>query len=132
MAYISQQDKARIAAKIRPLLAKYRLRGTLSIRNHSTVTLTVSQGPIDFIGNYNARAQARQLEYTPAQDHIQVNTHWCHEHFTGTAGKFLTEARAALKSADWYDRSDIQTDYFDTAYYIAINIGRWDKPYQLR
>ena len=28
-----------------------------------------------------------------------------------------------------YDNSDVQTDYFDTGWYIDINIGSWDKPY---
>lgn len=131
MAYISQQDKARIATKIRPLLDKYGVKGTLSLRNHSTLVLTVTKGPIDFIGNFNACAQQRQVDHTPAQGHIQVNTYWCHEHFTGPAREFLIEALTALKSADWYEDSDSQTDYFNTAYYITINIGRWDKPYQL-
>lgn len=131
MAYISQQDKAQVAAKIRPLLTKYGVKGTLSTRNHTTLVLTVSRGPIDFIGNFMTTAQARGKDHWPAQDYIQVNTYWCHEHFTGPAREFLTEALRALKSADWYDHSDCQTDYFNTAYYIAINIGKWDKPYQL-
>ena len=37
----------------------------------------------------------------------------------------------ALKSADWYDKSDAMTDYFNTAYYVDVNIGKWDKPYSL-
>jgi hypothetical protein len=32
---------------------------------------------------------------------------------------------------DYYDRSDAMTDYFDTAYYTNINLGKWDKPYEL-
>ena len=31
----------------------------------------------------------------------------------------------------WFDKSDAMTDYFHTAYYFHLNIGRWDKPYQL-
>jgi hypothetical protein len=58
-----------------------------------------------------------------------VNQFWFHEHYDGEAKAFLTEAIDALKSADYYDRSDAMTDYFDTAYYMDINIGRWDKPY---
>ncbi|PHS22098.1 MAG: hypothetical protein COA84_13025 [Robiginitomaculum sp.] len=29
----------------------------------------------------------------------------------------------------WYDKSDSQTDYFDTAFYYHVNIGKFDKPY---
>ena len=32
-------------------------------------------------------------------------------------------------SAGWFDKSDIQTDYFHTAYFIGINVGKWNKPY---
>ena len=36
-----------------------------------------------------------------------------------------------MQGTIYYDRSDIQTDYFDVAYYISIHIGKWDKPYIL-
>jgi hypothetical protein len=36
-----------------------------------------------------------------------------------------------MKGTSWYDNSDIMTDYFDVAYYNNINIGKWDKPYEL-
>ena len=41
------------------------------------------------------------------------------------------QAIKELKSADWYDESDAQVDYFNTAYYVDINVGQWDKPYQI-
>ena len=34
-----------------------------------------------------------------------------------------------MKGNKWYDKSDAMVDYFDTAYYIDINIGKWNKPY---
>jgi hypothetical protein len=133
MAYISQEDKAKIAAQIKPLLKQYGVKGSLSIQNHSTIVLTLKSGSIDFIGNYNATIKERDpsgnRRINPAKDSINVNVYWCHEHFTGVAKKFLTEAVAALKSAGWYDNSDAMTDYFNTAYYMDINIGKWDKPY---
>ena len=33
------------------------------------------------------------------------------------------------KGKGWYDKSDAMTDYFDTAYYISMNVGEWNKPY---
>jgi dipeptide/tripeptide permease len=36
-----------------------------------------------------------------------------------------------MKSADWYDKSDAQVDYFNTAYYYDVNVGSWNKPYKL-
>ena len=30
---------------------------------------------------------------------------------------------------DWYDDSDMMTDYFSTAFYVFTGIGKWDKPF---
>jgi hypothetical protein len=35
-----------------------------------------------------------------------------------------------MNAGNW-DKSDIQTDYFDVGWYIDVNVGRWDKPYAL-
>lgn len=132
MAFISNETKATIAANIKPVLKKYGVKATLAVRDHRTIVLNVRSGPIDFIENY-----IDNVSVTCADEHnlrenrsISVNPYWFQDHFTGTAKKFLTEALAALKSAGWYDRSDIMTDYFDTAYYVDINIGKWNKPYE--
>jgi hypothetical protein len=114
MAYMNQERKTKIAVALNPILKKYGIKGTLSVRSHMTIVLTLKSGKIDFGGN-----------------NLDINPYWFHEHFTGDAKNFLTEAFAALKSADWYDRSDSRFDYFDTAYYTDINIGKWNKPYEL-
>ena len=114
MAYMNREKKAKIAAKIKPLLKRYGLKGSLAVRNHSTIVLNLKSGKIDFGG-----------------DRIQVNTYWAHEHYTGVAKEFLVQAIKELKSADWYDESDAQVDYFNTAYYVDINVGQWNKPYEL-
>jgi hypothetical protein len=124
MAYINQDDKKRIAAELKPILKRYGVKGTLSIHNHSTIVLTVKSGKIDFFADYGDREDARKFG-------IDVNPYWFHEHFVGKSKEFLAKAFAALKSADWYDESDIQTDYFNTAYYFRVNIGKWNKPYTL-
>jgi len=36
---------------------------------------------------------------------------------------------AAMKGTKWYDNSDAMTDYFDTAYYLSLKVGQWNKPY---
>ena len=136
MAYINQAAKAKITAALKPILAKYGVKGSLSIRNHSTIVLTLKSGRIDFIGNSNRVCGASHYQvsrgFTPnTSGYEQVNTYWYQDHYDGEAKAFIKEAIQALKSANWYDESDIQTDYFNTAYYIDINIGKWDKPYVL-
>lgn len=122
MAYMNQEMKATIAKNLKPVLKKFGVKGTLSVSNHSTIVLTLKSGKIDFFADYGDSEDARKFG-------IDVNPYWFHEHFTGKSKQFLTEAFRALKSANWYDESDIQTDYFNTAYYFRINVGKWNKPY---
>ena len=132
MAYMNQSKKAVIASKLKPVLKKYGLKGSLSVNNHSTIVLTVKSGKIDFIKNFNSTTQNRPGGFrngSAAEKYISVNPYWYQEHFTGQSKEFISEAMAALKGADWYDKSDAQYDYFDTAYYVDINIGKWNKPY---
>jgi len=132
MAYIDQDRKAVIQAALKPILKKYGVRGTLSIRNHMTIVLTVKSGKIDFIDNFNRVAGQKYGDrFSPAAGSIQVNTYWFKDHFDGLASDFIQDALTVLKSGGWYDNSDAMTDYFDTAYYIDINIGRWDRNYVL-
>lgn len=137
MAYMNQERKAKVAAKVKPILAKYGMKGTLKVRNHTAISLTLRSGPIDFIGDLS---EQRLLWYVTTQVdkdkmreryEISINPYWFHEHYSGQSLAFLSEIIPAMKSADWYDRSDIQTDYFDTAYYYDVHVGSWQKPYKL-
>lgn len=133
MAYMNQDKKALIAAALKPILKKYGIKGSLAVRNHSTIVLNIKAGKIDFIKNFNEtvvrQPRYNDRQFTPAKDSIQVNPYWFQEHFSGTAVKALQEIFRAMKGAGWYDNSDAQTDYFDTAYYVDVNIGRWNQPY---
>jgi len=114
MAYMNQERKAKIAEALKPVLAKYKMKGTLSVRHHSAIVLTLKKGPIDF-----------------GKTEGSVNVFWIDKFYEGVARDFLKEAHDALLSAGWYNRSDAMTDYFDIAYYTDINIGAWGKPYEV-
>jgi hypothetical protein len=124
MAYMNQEKKKVIAAKLKPVLKKYGVKGSLSVRNHMSIVLNVKSGKIDFFSDYGDIEDARKFG-------IQVNPYWFQDHFTGKAKEFLADAFDALKAAGYYNNSDAQIDYFDTAYYYDINIGKWNKPYAL-
>lgn len=137
MAYANQTTKATIAKNLKPILAKYGVKGTLSVRNHSSVVLTITAGKIDFFGDLVTDRHSLLGVSTIDRDklrergHLQVNQYWYHEHYTGISKEFFAEVVPAMQSADWFDHSDAQVDYFHTAYYYDINIGRWNKPYLL-
>lgn len=134
MAYMNSEKKAKISANLKPVLAKYGVKGTLSVRNHSTICLTIKSGKIDFIANSNRVCGASPYQvnggFRPnTSGYSDVNPYWFQEHYDGAAKAFMTEVFDALRSADWFDESNAQIDYFSTAYYCNINIGKWNKPY---
>jgi hypothetical protein len=121
MAYMNQEKKARIAANVKPILKKFGVKGSLSVRSHMSICLTITEGVIDFNKDYGSDSKFG----------IQVNPYWYKDHFKGRSKEFLSEVIPAMYSADYYDNSDAQIDYFDTAYYVDVNIGKWNKPYKV-
>jgi hypothetical protein len=133
MAHITQEEKKIIESRIKPILKEYGVRGTFSVRHHMDLVLTIWEGPIDFIGNYNEEVSNRGTIDCPCREgFMQVNEYWYHEHFTGIALEFLNKVIPALKTDDWYCDDDIQSDYFNRKYYYTVKIGTWDKPYILK
>ena len=120
MVYVSQKDKAKLAPEIKKVLSKYGMKGSISIRHHSSLVVTLQSGSIDF------------GEYTHGDGYIQVNTYHIDSHYRGKAKAFLTELLAAMKGPDYFNNDDAMTDYFHRSHYTDINVGRWNKPYFLQ
>lgn len=133
MAYMSQQHKQELTPTIKAILKKYNLKGSLAVRNHSTLVLTIKSGKIDFIKNYNDTVKNCFAEHgdhvATRENYLDVNTYWVHKNFTGEAKECLEELVAAMKGPKFFDHSDAMTDYFHCSHYIDINIGKWNKPY---
>lgn len=134
MAYMNQEKKQKIATALKPILAKYGMKGSLRVHNHNSIGLTLTAGPIDFVAAMDRQRIGAALydeDFLRKEYCFDINPYWYHEHYTGTAKQFLGEVILAMKSADWYDKSDVQSDYFHTAYYYSVAVGRYDKPYTL-
>jgi hypothetical protein len=135
MAYMSQEKKAQLAPGIKAVLKKFGMKGSISVNNHSTLVCNVSEGPLDIIGNMYEIAMKKPDTFyardkAPKPNHIQVNPYWISENYSGKVLQFVQALKDAMDVGN-HDRSDIQTDYFDVGWYIDINIGKWDKPFQL-
>jgi hypothetical protein len=123
MAYMSQEHKKEIAAVVKPILKKYKLKGSLSVQNHSTICLKIRSGAIDFFGS---------LVEPTDRDHMSVNHYWFKDHFKdGVAKDALKELIDALHGPRFFDESDAMTDYFHCSHYIDLDIGVYNKPYEL-
>jgi len=118
MAYVSQQDKKDLAPAIKAVLKKYNMKGSISVRHHSTLVVTVKSGAIDF------------SDYMRGDTYIDVNTYWIDQHYSGTARDFLNELLDAMKGPKYFNNDDAMTDYFSRSHYTDITIGTaWNKPY---
>lgn len=132
MAYFSQDDKKAMAPKVKEICKKYGISASVAVRHRSTFVLNIKGGKIDFINNFNKIAGAKHhgpFPFVNREKNIDVNTYWYHEHFDGKALDFLKEIVDAMKGPDYFDRTDIRSDYFDQSHYIDVNIGSYDKPY---
>ena len=115
MGYISQETKKELSPAIKAALKKYGLKGSIAIKHYSTLVVNISSGPIDF--------------GTDERGYKQVNPYWVADHYEGDARDFLIELIAAMKGEGWYNNSDPYQDYHDVAYYLSVNVGKWNKPY---
>jgi hypothetical protein len=134
MAWMNQERKAQLAPGIKAVLKKYGVKGSIGVRHHSSLVVNIKSGNLDFIAEANhfnrEYAERTGQHFYPVTGYYQANPYkGADEYSDTTIGQFFKELTAAMRGDLWYDNSDIQTDYFDTAYYLDINIGRWDKPY---
>ena len=113
MAYISQEDKKELAPAIKAVLKKYNMKGSIGIRNYSTLVVNLKEGLINLGSNSS------------------VNVYWIEDHYQGVAKNFLNELLVAMKGPNYYNNDDSMTDYYDRSHYTDINVGKWNKPYIL-
>jgi hypothetical protein len=120
MAYISQEEKKELAPGIKAVLKKYGVKGTIAVRGYSSLVVNIKSGVLDLMGDSGL----------PNEDSFQVNPYYAEERAKDPKiGSFYGELLAAMKGTKWYNNSDAQIDYFDIAYYVDINVGKWDTGY---
>lgn len=114
MAYMSQEHKRKIAKLLKDVVPKS-WKYSLAVRHHSNIVMTISKANVDL---------------TNGKDYIDVNQYYLEKHFEGKILEIMKNITNTLNLNN-YDRSDIQTDYFDVGHYVTITIGKWDKPFIL-
>ena len=127
MAYISKEQVQAKTLKLKALNKAYGIKASFSGSNSSSLTLTVHSGIINFF-DYLDRGI---LERNGGSHYIQLNHYYLSDWFEDSiALDYLLKAYSIMLEGH-YNNSDIQSDYFDVAWYIHIRIGKWDKPYKV-
>jgi hypothetical protein len=138
MAWVNKETVTKVREALKPLNKKYGMKTTVSGTNSSSLNVRIVSGKIDLIGNYvnkiNKEKTMRDYEavtaYLKDSRYVQVNHYWLDTAYSDEALEYLQEVKKIM-SIDHWDESDIQTDYFHCAYYMHMNIGAWDKGYEL-
>ena len=136
MAYMNQEQKKQRAPQIKKVLKKYGLKGTIGVRDHSTLYVNIKEGALDFIGaaqkindEYARRHFQKAHQITDGYLQVNENRGDDYREYDEKVGDFIDEMNAAMKGVGYYNNDDAMTDYFDSAFYIDINVGNWEKPY---
>jgi len=142
MAYVSKEDKAKLAPAIKAVLKKFKMKGTIAVKHHSALVVNIKEGELDILGAKKRAAlkdtrydktneyDVQTLNHVLKQDYMTVNHYWIEDNYLcEKVVAFLRELKDAMLGPDYFDESDIMTDYFHCSHYIDINVGKWDKPY---
>jgi hypothetical protein len=127
MAYINQEKKHAKAPAIEAILKKYGMHGSLSIRHHTTLVLTLLHGILDFDQSKGVNPSLLHgiLDFDRSKG---VNPYNVNDYYEGKKRDFLNEVLKVMNEGN-YNNSDISTDYFDVGWHVEISIGKWNKPY---
>ena len=135
MAYISADDVKTIRVALKEEFGKTYKFG-VKRDNHSGVRITFKAGPAFEVTKRFDRYTHEEVD-VDINSHAQINHY--HTHMYGEANqKILDKVSEIAHTApglaggkSYYCNDDIQTDYFDRAYFVSINVGAWDKPYEV-
>ena len=134
MAYISTPEVAAIRKQLKAQLPEYKF--SVKRDHTSSVTVAFMKGPafaeFEYMDRNGDNVAGNINEYE------QLNHYHAEKFYGEENAAVINKVEKIIKTAPflegvgdlWFDESDSMTDYFHTAYYFSIHVGKWDKPYQ--
>jgi hypothetical protein len=126
MAYITTEEVKAIRVALKNEFGKA-IKFSVTRRHMSSVNIAILESKQDFreaLGP-NGRTDCSVGEYH-MDEHPEANKK-VYEKIYDIARNAPIVAGLA---AEWHDRSDAMTDYFEISYYINVSVGTWAKPYK--
>ena len=116
MAYISTEEVKVIREELKKNFPS-RLGWKLSIvrRDYLSLSISIIQAPFELRNDQN-------------NDYEQVNQYWIESRENKQSIPPLKKI-FEIANKNNYNRSDVQSDYFDVGYYLNISIGHFGKPF---
>ena len=136
MAYISTDDVKHIRNTLKKELPQYKFS---VVRDHtSSVTIALMKGPAFKDYEYFDRYAHETKVGTLNDGHHQINQYHLEDFYGKENAKVLDKIHSIALTAPaknggkvLYNNSDAMIDYFDTAYYVHIEVGKWNKQYEV-
>lgn len=123
MAYAGQDGKKVIVGNLKKVIPAD-WKWSVSVHNHLSYVLTIQSAKTDLIARYTGEHGRTEMD---------VNHYWYNDHCKDAElVKIIDGIVKAMHSANYYNNTDASIDYFDTAYYINIKFGRWNKPFEVK
>ena len=114
MAFMNKEHAATIRTNLKKAFPGFKF--SVTIHHYSSVTVSLMKSPLNF---------SKELEKHSC-GYAQLNHYYLeryeHSDTLKAIFKVINEGN--------HDNSDIMTDYFDVGFYVNMNIGQYDKPYE--
>jgi hypothetical protein len=115
------QAKKKVIAAALKLVVPKGWKWSLSVHNHTSITMTIKSAPIDLIGLHKNKDAS-------VKGHISLNEGWLDRAYEGEVLETMEKIAKALNTGN-FNNSDIQSDYHHVGFYSSLHLGRWDKPF---
>lgn len=135
---MNKEIKKQIHDALKPIMKKNGLKFTTTLKDGCDLTVFIRSGNLDFVSlvnEMNNDAFEKNTKKIEKLEQFQFN--FGHDRFLRDhkVAKLLTELYNKIESVikkvgKYYNNSNAQIDYFDTAFYYNIYIGEFEKPYK--
>ena len=129
MAYITTEDVKAIREELKAAFPAMRF----SVRrdHYSAVIVSIMKGPKELEtlfadDEYSVKSRYQQL------NHFHPHMYGEHEDLITKISEITHNAPGRAGGSEYFDKSDSMTDYFHTAFYVNIHIGKWNKPFEVK
>ena len=135
MAYITAEDVNHIRVALKKEFPQYKFSVT---RDHWLgVNINFMKGPrfaeFETRDRYTGVWSIDNLDGNHQINHFHTKDFYGEENakILDKVSEIAHTAPGLAGGKEYYNNNDIQSDYFDVAYYVSIGVGKWDKDYEI-
>ena len=136
MAYINAEDVNHIRVALKKEFPQYKFSVTRD--HHLGVNINFMKGPrfaeYEYFDRYSGEMKEDNLDGHHQINHLHLASFYGKENaeILGKVSEIAHTAPGLAGGKKYYNNNDIQSDYFDVAYYVSISVGKWNKDYEIK